>query len=101
MVYTPGRDGRFHYIWDLMEFIEEGQCRSCAFSKLNDPTNDPSHAEEYPMCWEVESRVMLEEPVEALDKQPNGDVLCSRYRNVVLAEEEHPDQSRLPLDTDS
>lgn len=95
MMYTPHRDGRFHYLWDLMQFIEREQCRSCMFSKLNDPDEDKDHAEEYPMCYEIEGAIITEEPVEALDDRGTDGVVCTRYKNRVLAEEEHPDQGRL------
>lgn len=95
MTYTPKRDEKFYYIWDLMNYIEEKQCKTCSFSKIvQDPDNEP-HSSEYPMCFEIEAEIIAEQPVEALDDAGDGGVVCSRYRNVVLSEEEHPDQGRL------
>lgn len=86
-MYTPGRDYRFEYLWDLMEFIEEHQCRTCAFSKL--VTDNNAHAEEYPMCWAVEAQIMAEDgPVAALDDRGVEGVVCTRYRNAEAAVEE-------------
>ena len=90
------RTSRFDYLWDLMSFIEDNQCRKdCAFSKLNDPDQDADHAEEYPMCFQIEGNIIIEEPVEELDEQSDGTVICNRYRPAVLVEQEAPEQGRL------
>lgn len=79
-MYKPTRSKNFEYIWDLMSFIEDNQCRNCAFSKL--ATENNSHADEYPMCYEIEAEIITEEPVAALDEQPDGSVVCTKYRSV-------------------
>lgn len=86
MVYIPRRDSRFEYIWDVMTFVEEQQCNSCAFK---------SDREDDPMCFEIEAELIAEEPVEALDDRGSDGVVCMKYVDEVLAEEEHPNQGRL------
>lgn len=95
-MYTPHRDGRFHYLWDLMEFIEDNQCRkNCAFSKLNDPDTAADHANEYPMCYEIEGAIITEEPVADLDDHGDDGVVCTRYRDYDLVKQAEPEQGRL------
>lgn len=86
MSYRARRDYRFEYVWDVMEFIEENQCGTCAFK---------SDRPDYPMCFEIEGELISEEPVPALDDRGDEGVVCTRYRNDVLAEQAHPDQGRL------
>lgn len=87
-MYEPGRKDGYEYLWDLMNDIEEKQCRTCAFSKLVTEGADNQHADEYPMCWEIEGEMSMEDgPVEALDLTDDG-VVCSQYRNVELASQE-------------
>ena len=86
MTYTAKRDNRFEYVWDVMSFIEANQCWSCAFKSDRDG---------YPMCGEIELPLMEEKPVEALDDAGDDGVVCTKYRDEVLAEQEHPDQGRL------
>jgi hypothetical protein len=100
MSYVPRRDSRFDYIWEAMDHIEERQCVNCAFSKLQDPDVDKSHAEEYPMCFEVEADFIVKEaahePIEYIsDYAPLG-LTCNKYEPVgkpVIA----PDENQLPL----
>jgi hypothetical protein len=95
MTYTPRRTAEFEYVWELISHIEHNQCFDCAFSKpVVDPDSEP-HSSEYPMCYEIEAAIIAEEPLEALDEAPDGVVVCSLYKNKVLAEQEHPDQGRL------
>jgi hypothetical protein len=82
--------GPFPYAEDLINYVEYNQCVTCAFSKLVDDPNN-----EFPMCHEIEAQILLESPVEALDKTPDGGVVCTAYKNVILVELEHPDQGRL------
>ena len=78
-----------------MNFIEEMQCKSCAFSKIvQDPENEP-HSSAYPMCFEIESELIAGGPVAALDDMGNDGVVCTKYKDALLAEQEHSDQSRL------
>lgn len=86
MTYTPRRDQRFHYIWDVMKFVEERQCMSCAFK---------SDRPDYPMCGEIELELIEEKPVEALDDLGDDGVVCTKYREATLTEQEHPSQHRL------
>lgn len=86
MTYKATRDHRFEYVWDVMQFIEERQCETCAFK---------SDRDDYPMCFEIEAELISEEPVASLDDRGDDGVVCTRYRNDVLAEEAHPDQGRL------
>lgn len=87
-MYAPKRDHRFEYLWDAMAFIEENQCVSCAFGKLNDPDEDSSHAAEYPMCYKIEGEFIMEEPVEAIDDRGDEGVVCTLYRSAELANQE-------------
>lgn len=80
-MYEPYRDYRFEYIWDVINFIEENQCRNCVFSKL--VTDPGSHANEYPMCWAIEAEIMAENgPVAALDDHGDDGVVCRDYRTL-------------------
>lgn len=84
--YVPRRDYRFEYLWEAMSFIEERQCNSCAFK---------SDRPEYPMCFEIESRFIAEEPVVEVEDLDDEGLVCKVYRNDILAEQAHPDQKRL------
>lgn len=90
MKYTPGRDYRFEYVTDVVTFVETYQCHDCAFK---------SDRPDYPMCFEVEGQLLVQDsdfaPVEELDDRGSDGVVCVRYRQDVLAEQEHPDQGRL------
>lgn len=94
-MYEPKRDSRFDYLWDVMHFVEEMQCKGCAFSKLQDDEGDPEHAANYPMCHEIEAKFVLEEPVEELDDAGRDGVVCTLFKSVETAKQEHPDQQRL------
>ena len=94
-MYTPHRDSRFEYVFELIHFIEENQCRTCAFSKLQDHDEDKATAEEYPMCYPIEGEIMLEHPMACLDDRGAEGVVCTNYRNAELASQAHPDQGRL------
>lgn len=87
-MYKPTRDYRFEYIWDAMAFIEDNQCRTCAFGKLNDPDENKNHAFEYPMCYEIEGEFITEEPVEAIDDCGDEGLVCTKYRSAELANQE-------------
>lgn len=92
--YKAHRDERFEYLWDAMHFIEENQCRTCAYSKL--VTDPGAHAEDYPMCWNIEAQIIAEDGlVSALEDAGNDGIVCTEYRNAELAAQEHPDQGRL------
>lgn len=80
MTYKPQRDRRFEYLWEVMAFIEDNQCRSCKFSRLQDPDEEKNFAEEYPMCPEIEGALLTEEPVEALDDVGDDGVVCRKYQ---------------------
>lgn len=84
--YRPVRDYRFEYLMDAINFVEENQCKGCAFRKDG----------EYPMCSAVESRIIAESgPVQALDDLGDEGIVCVEFRDQELAEQEHPDQLRL------
>lgn len=80
--YKPVRDSRFEYVWEAMNYIEEEQCRNCAHSKLQEHDTDRSHAQEYPMCWQVESEfieanakhIALENIIDTGDG-----IVCTKY----------------------
>ena len=71
MAITPGD---FYQIRD----IEDELCVTCRFRK--NPDEDGQHAQEFPMCYEIEAEMMGDEPVEVLDTTENGMVVCSKYR---------------------
>lgn len=87
--YTPGRDYRFEYVTDVIEFVERFQCADCAFKESG----------EYPMCNEVSGQLLVQDsefaPVPELDDRGSDGVVCVKYRQDVLVEQEHPDQGRL------
>lgn len=83
-MYKPRRDHRFEYVADVLHFIEINQCRGCAFSGSN-----------FPMCDEIAIGLMLEHTIPDLDDLGDDGVVCRRYRDAELAEQEHPDQGRL------
>lgn len=86
MTYKPRRDSRFEYMWDLMAWVEERQCKTCALK---------SDREDFPMCFEVEAEILEEKEVEALDDHGEYGVVCSRYANEDDAARDHSDQGRL------
>lgn len=86
-MYEPHRSARYEYITELISDIEKRQCGSCAFSKLVDSPQDPN-SWDFPMCWQVEGETMLEKPVECLDEQPDGVVVCTVYRSAELVAQE-------------
>lgn len=91
-MYKPTRDHRFEYVWEVMEFIEENQCKGCAFKSEH---GENSIGEPYFMCGEIEFLLADEQPVLDLDDVGDDGVVCRRYREEALAEQEHPDQLRL------
>lgn len=81
-MYKPRRDERFEYIWEAMRFIEDSQCKTCAFSKkAQDPDNEP-HSSQYPMCYEIEAVLLQERPVEELEDAGLQGIICTKYRDV-------------------
>lgn len=77
MALTPNKAG-YQYLWDMITDIEQNQCVTCRFRK--NPDDEGQHAQEYPMCFEVEGEIIVEDsPVEALDKDDSGDVVCTKY----------------------
>lgn len=91
-MYTPHRDNRFQYMWELMSYLERRQCHSCAFKHEH---GESSNGQPYTMCGKVESLIIQEMPVADLDDRGEHGVVCTKYMDEVLAEESHPDQ--LPL----
>lgn len=81
MSYTPRRDERFEYVWDVMRFVEDKQCKSCAFMFNRD--------DEYFMCGEIEYELMEMNVVPELDDAGSDGVVCTRYRSV--DDYTHPD----------
>lgn len=57
--------------------LEEAQCVTCRFRK--NPDEDGQHAQEFPMCYEVESQ-FDNGPVEELDEDEFGVLVCTKYR---------------------
>lgn len=82
--------------FELMHTIEQTQCVSCRFRKS--PLEDKQHAIDYPMCYEIEAALCLEEDeAEGLDEDEFGMVVCVKYR---LGDPDetfgvHPDQLSL------
>ena len=58
--------------------LEEAQCIACRFRK--NPDDDGQHAQEFPMCYEIEAAAMLEEEHPALDEDEFGVLACTKYR---------------------
>lgn len=80
--YTPGRDYRFEYVTDVMQFIERHQCHDCVFKESG----------EYPMCNEVSGQLLVQDsdfaPVEELDDRGPDGVVCVKYRHQELTDVE-------------
>lgn len=87
MTYTAHRDYRFEYAVDVIEFIEERQCVTCKFQ-----FDDPS----IPMCWEISSDILVQEPVEELDDLGNDGIVCRKYE-LLPPEPETVDEDQLKL----
>ena len=85
MTYIPRRDSRFEYIWEAMTFVEDRQCSTCAFK---------SDRDEYPICFEIEAVLIDEQPVVEWEDRGDLGLVCHKYRNEELAEQEHPAQAR-------
>lgn len=82
-MYTAHRDGRFYYVSDVIEFIEERQCSADCIFAYEDP--------EFAMCFEVTGDLLLEEPSKSLDDAGSDGVVCTKQ----VRHEAHPDQQRL------
>lgn len=87
MTYTPKRDYRFEYVGDVITFIEEYQCKGCAF--MNDRGDGMF------MCPEIEGELILEKSVPDLDDRGEHGVVCTRYRSV--DDYTHPDPLQMEL----
>lgn len=70
MTYTPHR-GRFYYIDEAINFLEEKQCGTCIFRNTEDL--------EYPMCHEIGGSFFLEEPMPEIVDPGNEDIVCIKY----------------------
>jgi len=91
----PVKVRRYEYLWELMGELEQ-TCETCRFRKSVREFND--HAVDYPMCLEVESEILHEDkPVEVLDEDEHGMVVCTKYRPGDPDETfgAHPDQQEL------
>jgi hypothetical protein len=70
-MYTPHR-GRFYYIDEAINFLEEKQCRTCVFRNTEDP--------EYPMCLELSGTFYLEQPMPEIVDPGDEDIVCIKYK---------------------
>jgi len=86
-VYKPSRDYRFYYAHEALQFVEEMQCKACGYKETDDPN--------MPMCLEISSKFMLEEPIEEVDDMGDDGLVCTKYKHEELMAQEHPDQQRL------
>ncbi len=68
MTYTPHRTMRFEYATELIEYIEQRQCRRC------DHGTGP---DEYPMC-ELAGVALDCDPIEVWDEVAPDVVVCRR-----------------------
>lgn len=80
MNYKPHRDSRFEYVWEAISFVEENQCRTCIHSKLFEPDTDKDHAEDFPMCWEIEGEFISEEPIQDVMDYGKDGIWCRRWQ---------------------
>lgn len=65
--------------YEMMQDVEDHQCVTCIYRK--NPDVEGRHAEDYPMCYEVEGAVAVEEDVvPPLDMRSDGVVVCTKYR---------------------
>lgn len=94
MSYKPGRDHRFEDVTDVMNFIEEMQCKNCIYKK-DFVGWGISHANEYPMCHEIEVEFFVADvdfkPIDSLEDRGDDGVVCLKF----TPQWAHPDQTRL------
>ena len=81
MTYKPRRDARFHYLSDVIDHIESNQCETCRFQK------EPGEGLGF-MCYEIEGKILLENPVHGLDDEGDAGVVCTEYKPEVYGPEE-------------
>lgn len=65
---------------DLYEIrsVEEDVCVTCRFRK--NPDEDGQHAQEFPMCYEIEAKFLGDDEIEELDYSHVGDhYSCKKY----------------------
>lgn len=73
-VSVPVTPGDLYQISD----VEEDLCVTCRFRK--NPDEDGQHAQEYPMCYEIEAKFMGDDPVEELHyNRVTRHYTCSKY----------------------
>ena len=79
-IYKPHRDRRFEYVWEAISFIERNQCVTCKFSKIGDEDwPDQEHANEYPMCGQIEGEFITEVPIPAIEDRGDDGLFCTIY----------------------
>lgn len=65
--------------YDLMHEVEQECCVTCRFRK--NPDEEGQHAQEFPMCFEVEAEFIAEDgQPESIDEDEFGVVVCTKYR---------------------
>lgn len=69
MAITPG---------DLYQIrdVEQDLCVTCRFRK--NPDEDGQHAQEFPMCYEIEAKFMGDDPIRELSHRDKH-YTCSNY----------------------
>lgn len=75
-MYKPHRNELFEYAADAVTYVEEVQCSTCKFREAMD---------EFFMCWEAQSNILFELPVEFMYENPDQTITCIKY------EEGNPD----------
>jgi hypothetical protein len=84
-MYRPHRDGRFEYVTDVINHLEEEQCNTCVFREEG----------EYPMCLPISGQIILEEPVEEINDLGRDGLICTKYRNGTPTPEQVEGQEEL------
>lgn len=68
--------------WEVIWTLEESQCSDCRFRKS--VTYDGQHAIDFPMCYEVEGNLIVNDLVDLsshpIDRTDDGTLVCTKYR---------------------
>ena len=73
-MFKPGQPP-FEYMYMIFDHVESTLCETCVFRKLPHEYDNESMG---PMCFEIEAKVILEEPVE--EWTFDDGMSCDRYR---------------------
>ena len=84
MTYQPRRTARFGYAGDVIVYVEDRQCGTCAHKERG------RDMEQYPMCASRAALTLCVEPVTDWDEPEPDHVVCRAYEP-----EQIPGQTRI------